>query len=121
MTESQKILNFKREANILIVMPQADSGGFRYSDLHIESNQILRLLDDPQLVNVVIDLSEINYFGSELIGVLIRVARKSCDGGGRAALCSASNNMQEVLQNMSLFKLWPHFATRQEALEALIN
>jgi hypothetical protein len=53
-----------------------------------------------------------------LIGVLISLARKTTDDGGRAALCGASGKMLDVLKNMSLHKLWPYFATREEALRS---
>jgi anti-anti-sigma factor len=66
-------------------------------------------------VNLVVDLSNMNYFGSELIGVLIRLARGVTNGNGRAAFCGPSVKMLEVLEGMRLTKLWPIFASRDDA------
>ena len=35
---------------------------------------------------------------------------------GQCALCGATPQMRAVLQNMSLFRLWPYFETRDEAV-----
>ncbi len=68
-------------------------------------------------MNLVVDLSNMNYFGSELIGVLIRLARTVTNGDGRVALCGPSPKMMEVLESMRLTKLWPIFASRDDAMK----
>ena len=67
--------------------------------------------------NLVIDLENLNYFGSELIGVMIRLARGVTNVGGKSAFCGATPRMLEVLEGMRLTKLWPIFGTRAEALQ----
>jgi anti-anti-sigma factor len=119
MTDRNKVFKIERDQRTLIVIPQGKDAGFRYNDVHLESNAVVRLLDDPNLANVVIDLENLDYSGSILIGVLIRIARKACDSGGRAAICCASDSIQEILETMNLFKLWPSYPTRADALKAM--
>jgi microcystin degradation protein MlrC len=38
-----------------------------------------------------------------------------------ACFCSAKPQMIQVLSNMALFKLWPHFDSRDAAIEAAKN
>jgi anti-anti-sigma factor len=108
---------FKIDADqeTLIVFPVVDGGGFRYQQLHVEANALQRKFETKQFANLVFDLSNLNYFGSELIGVMIRLARAVTNGSGRAAFCGPSPKMMEVLEGMRLTKLWPIFASREDA------
>jgi anti-anti-sigma factor len=117
MPANAKVFNTDRAGDTLIVIPQGDGLGFRYADVHTEANGIRRSLGQPDIRHLVIDLESLDYFGSEVIGVFITMAREATNRGGNAALCNASEKMQEVLDNMKLFKLWPHFNSRADALQ----
>ena len=113
---ANKVFRLERDGNVLIVIPQGDAIGFRYHDIHQESNSTLQVLDDPSLVHVVIDFTSEQMLGSIIISVIIKICRKAGSKGGKAAFCSASTNMLEVLQTMNLTKLWAHYPTRAEAI-----
>ncbi len=102
--------------NALVVLPNISGGSFRYAQLQAESNSLRRMLDNPIHHNLIVDLQGLNYIGSEAIGVVIGLARRATDRGGRVAFCHASPNVHTVMQNMGLLRLWPYFATRKEAL-----
>ena len=74
------------------------------------------LLEEHSCHNLVVDLQGLDYIGSEVIGVVIGLARRVTDRGGKAALCRASANVREVMQTMGLLRLWPHFESRNEAM-----
>lgn len=114
-----KVFKVEQHHEAIVVMPM-EGTGFRYQDVHRESNQILQLLATTDRPRLVVDLKLLNYSGSELIGALIRLARYATDHGGGTVFCNASEKMQKVLQNMSLAKLWPYHATREEAINALL-
>jgi anti-anti-sigma factor len=101
----------------LIVVPTVDGCSFRYQQLHLEANSLQRKIESGAFSNLVVDLRNLNYFGSELIGVLIRLARTVTNGNGRAAFCCASPRMLEVLEGMRLTKLWPIESSREEAIQ----
>lgn len=109
------VFKIDADGETLIVVPVVDGCGFRYQQLHVEANSLQRKFETKQFVNLVVDLSNLNYFGSELIGVLIRLARAVTNGNGRAAFCGPSPKMLEVLEGMRLTKLWPIFASREDA------
>ncbi len=113
------VFKIERDGPTLVVIPVVDGCGFRYQQLHLEANSLQRKFDTRLFANLAVDLSQLNYFGSELIGVLIRLARSVSNNGGRAAFCGASTRMLEVLEGMRLTKLWPMFNTREEALAHL--
>lgn len=113
---ANKVFRLERDGNVLIVIPQGDAIGFRYHDVHQESNSTLQVLDDPSLVHVVIDFTSEQMLGSIIISVIIKICRKAGGKGGKAAFCNASTDMLEVLQTMNLTKLWAHYPTRAEAI-----
>ena len=119
MTDSNKVFKVIRQEPTLIVLPQGDITTFRYNDVHVESNRVLRLLDEDALNNVIIDFGNADYVSSVVIGALIRFARKATDHGGQAVICSVTGNMTEILTTMNLLKLWPSFPTREAALDSL--
>ena len=116
---SNKVFRLERDGNVLIVIPQGDASGFRYHDVHQESNTTLEVLDDPSLAHVVVDFTSEQMLGSIIISVVIKVCRKAGGKGGKAAFCNASPDMLEVLQTMNLTRLWTHYPSRGEAIVAV--
>lgn len=90
-----------------------------YNDLHREANAIRDAVAKPGISHLAINLSRLEYFGSEFIGSLVSMAREVKNRRGQAALCAADPQMVEILQNMSLFNLWPYYDTEGEAITAL--
>lgn len=117
--QHNKVFRLERDGDVLIVIPQGDAIGFRYNDVHQESNATLKLLDSPALQHVVIDFGCEEVLGSIIISVVIKVCRKIGQKGGRAAFCNALPDMQEVLQTMNLTRLWNYYPTRAEAIAAV--
>jgi len=119
MARHLRIFQVEKQPPCIFVVPKSQGAGFRYSDLQMESNSVRAIIADGTVPNMIIDLSGMNYFGSEFIGALITIGREKKLRGGKVAICAANSNMKEVLKNMSLFKLWPYYATREQAVEAL--
>ena len=116
---TNKVFHLERDGNVLIVIPQGDANGFRYHDVHQESNATLLILDDPSLLHVVIDFTCEQMLGSIIISVVIKVCRKAGGKGGKAAFCNASPDLLDVLNTMNLTKLWTHYPSRAEAIAAV--
>jgi anti-anti-sigma regulatory factor len=114
-----KIFCIEREGDVLIVCPQGDALGFRYNDVHQESNTTLQTLSDPSLKHLVIDFASKQMLGSVMISVIIKLCRSVGTKGGRAAFCNASPDMLDVLNTMNLTKLWKHYPNRADALAAV--
>ena len=114
-----KVFKLERDDDVLIVTPQGDAQGFRYQDVHQESNATLQVLDDTSLRHVVIDLGRELVLGSIMISVVIKICREVGLRGGKAALCNANDEMLEVLRTMNLERLWPYYPTRNDALTSV--
>lgn len=114
-----KIFHVEKAPPHIFVTPNGQGASFRYADLQMESNFVRTLVADTTCPYLVIDLSNLSYFGSEFIGALILLGREKKNRGGKVVICSVNENMHEVLKGMSLFKLWPYYETREQAIEAL--
>jgi len=84
------------------------------ADLIIEP---LRRQDAPL---VVFDLSEVDYFGSMFLALLLRCWKVVQGKGGMMALAGVSDHARELLRLTSLDIVWPMYADRREAMDALL-
>lgn len=121
MLKHLNIFDVRSEGEILIVLPKVDAGSFRYHELHCEANTVRDLIGKPEIQHLILNLSQLEYFGSEFIGSLVSMAREVRNRQGQAVICAANQTMLDVLKNMSLFKLWPYFETEDEAIGHLRN
>lgn len=113
-----KIFKVEQFGETVVITPDSDESGFRYNELHTETNAIRGIMMKPECKHLVINLRLMDYFGSEFIGALVSMLREVKMRGNKACMCCANEQMLGVLQNMSLFKLWPHYPTQEEALAA---
>jgi len=114
-----KIFTVEKFGPTLVITPQGEGSAFRYQDLHQEANAIRGEMLKPEMNNLVVNLVSMDYFGSEFIGSLVSMLRETRARKGKGCFCAAKPQMLSVLQNMSLFKLWPHFETMEEAVQAM--
>jgi anti-sigma B factor antagonist len=70
---------------------------------------------------IVFDLSQVDYFGSVFLGVLLRCWKLVQAKGGTMALAGVSVRAKELLHLTSLDFVWPIYADRREAVEALMS
>jgi len=115
-TQFHKVFLAEVEGRTLVVTPRGDSVGFRDSDVINELNTLLSLVGTPGIVNLVVDLSSAEYFGSTMIGAISQLGARFREIGGKIALCELSPQMSDMLDIMHLSDVWMKFDTRKIAL-----
>ncbi|MDB5353284.1 MAG: hypothetical protein JWN86_4531 [Planctomycetota bacterium] len=70
----------------------------------------------PQLV---VDLSQLQYFGSAFLALLIRCWKLATTRGGAMVLAGVSDRAKDLLHMTSLDTVWPIYADVREAIEVL--
>jgi anti-anti-sigma factor len=73
---------------------------------------------DPA-AGLVIDLSQVSYFGSVFLSFLLRCHMLVKKHGSEVVLAGASERARELLHLTALDTLWALYNTRAEAVEAL--
>ena len=69
--------------------------------------------------SIIVDLSEVNYGGAELLRFLMKLRKSIKAHGGEMVLCGVNDDMAEVFSITSLDRLFSYYATYQEAADAL--
>ena len=119
MLPPMKIFGVSQEGPLVIVTPAGGGDSFAYQDLHLEANALRQHMGRPGNDHLIVDLTHMDYFGSEFIGAIVSMLRETRNRQGQAMLCSASPQMFEVLQNMNLYKLFPYRETLAAARVAV--
>lgn len=85
------------------------------------AEMILEPLRDQESPLLIFDLSEVNYFGSMFLTVLLRCWKLTKAKGGMMALAGVGPHAKELLRLTSLDMIWPMYETRRDALEAMLS
>ena len=118
MTQTKTVFTTRTINETLVVTPQGDSTGFRYNDIHAETNAIITLIGRQKCRHLVIDFGSVEIVGSIMISAIIKLARRITSHKGQAAFCCASETMQDVMQSMNLTRLWPCFDSLEDAISS---
>ncbi len=106
------------DLTVVSALPALESIGF---GLEEQAAELIfnPLRKDPEPL-IVFDLSQVDYFGSVFLGVLLRCWKLVQAKGGTMALSGVSARAKELLHLTSLDFVWPIYADRREAVEALL-
>ena len=109
----------KWQGNCVIVIPAANVEAMRWDLIEPAAAIILGPLKTQALPLVVFDLSQVAYFGSVFLALMLRVQKLVKSRGGELVLCGPSEMARELLQVTALDTLWAIYDSREEALTAL--
>ena len=129
------ILPCEARGDTLVMAPGGDLAGYSRQEFVVEMNRVKELLKRPprsatppknpnapvpprSFRNLIVDLSNSAYFGSEMIGHLVDL-RQSVREDGVMAMSGLSSDMDAGLKVMKLDQMWMTFDTREEAVRAI--
>jgi anti-anti-sigma factor len=112
-------MHFESDGDALIVAPHGDCSSLDAETLLAELQEILARISSGGVTALVVDLEQTPYFGSTMLGVLIKLWRQMTVARGRLALCNVSPAEREVLEVTHFDSVWSIFPTRAAALADL--
>lgn len=115
----EKYFHLDRDGDVLILILERSVSSLA-DDVLIEQMRQTLALDGVQ--GVVVDFSRVEYFGSVLLEALREVwnaVGKSHLSPRKMALCGITPITREILHVSRFDTLWPIFATRREAIDAV--
>ncbi len=119
--ESGDVFTIEQHGDVTVVLASAALENLDPTLVGPAAEFILAPLRGREGPLVVIDLTEVDYFGSVFLQLLLKcwnlVAKRE---GGQMVLAGVSKRARELLHITSLDMIWPIYASRQEAIEALL-
>lgn len=118
LTSQNRIFKVETWGDTLIVIPQGDNTSFKYHDVHIETGRVNELILGHGYRKVIVDFSQSRLVGSLILDAITNFLRKATD---KAVLCGASPEMHQSLTDLRLLTIWPLYASRHDALQAIYS
>ena len=99
--------------------PASDIENLKWDLIEQAAEVVMSPMREQEVPMVIFDLSEVSYFGSVFLALLLRCHKLVKTRGGELVLCGASELAVELLRITALDTLWAIYDTREEALEAV--
>jgi anti-anti-sigma factor len=121
MTKSREDFQLEWHGNTVVIMPASNVESMRWDLIDQAAEIVMEPLREQDVPMVVFDLSDVSYFGSVFLALLLRCHKFVKSRGGELVLCGASPMASELLRVTALDTLWAIYDTREEALDAVEN
>jgi anti-anti-sigma factor len=109
----------ERHGEIAVVTPSAKVEEMDEATIQQAARLVVQSLAQDPPAGIVIDLSQVNYFGSVFLSFLLRCHARARRDGSEIVLAGASEPAHELLKLCDLETLWAIYDTRQQAMDAL--
>lgn len=110
---------FEWHGNTLVILPASNIESLRWDLIEQAAGVVMEPLRERKVPMVVFDLSDVSYFGSVFLALLLRCHKFVKSRGGELVICGPSKMAAELLRVTALDTLWAIYETRDEALDAL--
>ncbi len=119
MSESQEDFRLEWHGNTVIITPASNVEEMRWDLIEQAADIVMDPLREQEVPMVVVDLSDVNYFGSVFLALLLRCHKFVKSKGGELVLSGASKMATELLRVTALDTLWAIYDTRDDAIDAV--
>src|SRR5262245_41773212 len=119
MTKSDDQFQIEWHNNCVVIIPAQNIENLRWDLIEQAAEIVMTPLKRTETPMVVFDLSEVKFFGSVFLSLLLRCHKYVKTRGGELVISGPGPLARELLSVTSLDTLWAIYDTRQEALEAL--
>lgn len=119
-TEAQsQSFRLERHGEIAVIIPSPEVESMHEHLIEQAALIVLAPLKADPPAGLVVDLSQVNFFGSVFISFLLRCYMPIKKQGNDMVLAGCSPAIKELLRLTSLDTLWAIYDSREEALDAL--
>jgi anti-anti-sigma factor len=112
-------LTIERHGDLTVITASEELERIEFGLEETVSELILKPLRRQENPLIVFDLSQVEYFGSMFLALLIRCWKLALSQGGTMALAGVSERSRELLRITALDMVWPIYQSKREAIEAL--
>lgn len=121
MSESSFLESFKLEfhGEVTVVTPASNVESMDWTLIEQAASVVMAPLHEHQVPMVIFDLSEVGYFGSVFMALILRCHKYVKSKGGELVIAGPDKNACELLRITALDTIWAIYDTKEEALDAL--
>lgn len=105
--------------DVWVIIPSPRIESLQWELIEEASELLVAPFSEMEGPQVVVDLKEVDYFGSVFLSLMLRVERVVRRSAGAMAVCGASARARELLRITNLDTIWAIYDDRSEALAAL--
>ncbi|MGL4464387.1 MAG: STAS domain-containing protein [Planctomycetia bacterium] len=109
----------ERHGDVAVVIPSSEVESLQDETVGWAVDLILQTVNQARATAVVVDLGEVEFFGTIFLSLLLRVWKSLANDGGTLVICNPSSQAREVLRITNLDTLWALYDDRDEAIAAL--
>ena len=118
--DEHKLFALCRDGEVLMVVLPDTAITFDDETIQDEAQAVIEQLNEPGVAHLILDFGHCPYFGSILIGQVIRFHNAVNAKKGQFVICNLSKEAHMLLETSHLLSLWTVVDSREEAL-ALLN
>jgi anti-sigma B factor antagonist len=120
-TQSPNVLTIERHGDLTLIAATPALESLEFGLEEQVASLVMGPLRRQESPLVVFDLVAVDYFGSMFLALLLRCWKLVQMKGGEMVLAGVSDRAKELLRITSLDMVWPIYATRREAMDALLT
>lgn len=113
------VIQIKRQGDLAIIEPTNEVESMEWELIEQAAEIVLMPLKRDPPAGVIVDLSQVSYFGSVFLSLLLRCHKLVKQQGGEMVLCGVSPRARELLEVTALDTIWAIYDTREEAVNAM--
>ena len=121
MTAASDDFRLEWHGNTVVITPAANVEQMPWDVIEQAAEIVMAPLKIQSSPMAVFYLSEVQYFGSAFLALLLRCHTAVKSRGGELVLCGANETALELLRITALDTIWAIYKTREEAMQALLS
>src|SRR5207237_5403218 len=118
-TQQSESFRVERHGDVAVIIPASEVESMPENLIQQAAELVLAPLKKDPPAGLVIDLSEVKFFGSVFISFLLKCHMLLKKHGSELVLAGASERIRELLHLTALDTLWALYDTRAKALHSL--
>jgi len=119
VTSSGTPYRFEKADGYAVISLEPELNNAQWSDIERIGTDLLDQLNAIRSRAMIVDLSALNYMGSAMVALIVRLWKSIKDDDGRMVVVNRDPNVFEVLQLAGLHKVWTVVETREQSVKAL--
>lgn len=119
MVPDPSVISLEWHGEALVVISTGAVESLNWDIVEHAAEIVLDPIRQQKAPMVVFDMSQVKYFGSVFMALLIRCHKLVKTSGGVMVLCGLHDLAKDLLHITALDTLWAIYETREEALESI--